>query len=99
MALAALPITATCLPERSTSWFQRAEWKRSPRKPSIPGMSGMCGRLSCPTALTSTSTVISSPSVVRSRQTLSPSSKRAPAISVENRMCRRTSYFRAQCSM
>ena len=39
-ALAPVPITATRLPVRSTSWRQRAEWKAGPAKLSQPGMSG-----------------------------------------------------------
>ena len=62
-------------------------------------MSGMEGRLSWPTALTITSATISSPPVVRRRQTPASASNRAPAISVPKRMWRTRSYFRAQCSM
>ena len=35
-----MPITATRLPVRSTSWFQRAEWKISPWKVSMPSIVG-----------------------------------------------------------
>ena len=38
-----MPITATRLPARSTSWFHCAEWKISPWKPSMPAMSGIFG--------------------------------------------------------
>ena len=38
-----MPITATRLPVRSTSWFHRAEWKTSPWKVSMPSISGSCG--------------------------------------------------------
>ena len=96
MALAALPITATRLPARSYAWFQRAEWKRSPRNRSRPGIGGIAGRFSCPTALTSTSAVVSAPLAVRMRQAAASSSQRAPATSDPKRMWRRTSYFRAQ---
>jgi hypothetical protein len=44
IALAALPITPTRFPARSTSWFQRAEWKVGPRKVSRPAILGICGR-------------------------------------------------------
>ena len=38
-----MPMIATRLPVRSTSWFQRAEWKTSPWKVSMPSMSGIFG--------------------------------------------------------
>jgi hypothetical protein len=43
IALAALPTTATRLPARSQSWFQRAEWNHWPWKVSRPGSDGMDG--------------------------------------------------------
>ena len=50
-ALAPVPITATRLPCRSTSWSHRAEWNVGPANESRPSMSGKSGRLSWPTAL------------------------------------------------
>ena len=50
IADAPVPITATRLPARSTSWFQRAEWKSSPSKSSMPSMSGSRGSESPPAA-------------------------------------------------
>ena len=52
MAEAPVPMTATRLPVRSASWFQRAEWKISPLKSSMPLMSGSEGSHSAPTAET-----------------------------------------------
>ena len=43
MAEAPVPMTAMRLPVRSTSWSQRAEWKISPRKSSMPSISGRRG--------------------------------------------------------
>ena len=40
---APVPTTATRLPVRSKSWFQRAEWKTSPGKSARPGSSGTRG--------------------------------------------------------
>jgi hypothetical protein len=51
-ALAPVPMTATRLPARSTSARQRAEWNDGPANESMPSMSGIDGRLSCPTAET-----------------------------------------------
>ena len=52
MAEAPVPMTATRLPVRSKSWFQRAEWKISPSNSSRPSMSGNAGSVSGPTAET-----------------------------------------------
>ena len=52
MAEAPVPMTATRLPVRSTSWFHRAEWKISPSNSSSPSMSGSAGSVSGPTAET-----------------------------------------------
>ncbi len=49
--LAPAPISAKFLPAYSTEWSQRAEWNDGPSKSSMPGMSGMRGELSDPTAL------------------------------------------------
>ena len=63
MALAPVPMTATRLPVRSTSWRHRAGGTTGPRTSRRPGSRGMCGRLSCPTALiTASTTTVSSPS-------------------------------------
>src|SRR3954466_15215362 len=51
-ALAPVPITATFLPFRSTSWRHRAEWNAGPANFSIPGSSGICGRGRPPTPAT-----------------------------------------------
>ena len=48
---APVPITAMRLPASAAPWSQRAVWNDGPRKASRPGMSGMRGRLSWPTAL------------------------------------------------
>ena len=93
-ALAPLPITATRLPRRSTSWSQRAEWNDGPRKRSRPAMSGSLGRFSWPTALiTAWATTVPVPSAVRtsSVQLLDASSKRADITSVPKRTWRRRS--------
>ena len=69
MPLAAVPITATRLPLRSTFASHCAEWNDAPANESRPSMSGSFGRLSWPTALMSTLavSVSSRPSVVRMR--------------------------------
>ena len=66
-ALAPVPMTTTRLPRRSTSWSHRAEWKTGPAKVAAPGRSGMLGRLSWPTPLTtaSASMAVSRPSASR----------------------------------
>src|SRR6476469_4801491 len=51
-ALAPVPIIATRLPLRSTDPSQRAVWNIGPRKSSSPGIGGMEGWLSWPTAVT-----------------------------------------------
>ena len=61
MALAPVPSTATRLPRRSTEWSHSAEWKAGPWKVPSPGSSGIEGRDSWPTAVTSTSVSICSP--------------------------------------
>ena len=48
IAEAPVPITATRLPVRSTSWSHRAEWKTSPWKVSMPSISGSFGADSPP---------------------------------------------------
>ncbi len=58
-----MPITATRLPVRSTSWFQRAEWNTSPWKSPMPSMSGSLGsdRPPAPTSSVRPETVRRSP--------------------------------------
>jgi hypothetical protein len=84
-ALAALPITATCSPERSCSQFQRAEWNCVPPNPSSPGISGQASSLNIPSALTTTSASSVSPEASVSVQRARGSSQRAPRTSAPNR--------------
>ncbi len=87
-----MPITATRLPARSTSWFQRAEWKISPWKPSMPSIAGSLGADSPPApeirvvAVQVCSSTAPVPSVVRVRtvQCRAVSSQSAPSTSVSN---------------
>ena len=87
--LAPAPIRATRLPVRSTSWSHRAEWNDGPAKVSMPGKSGMFGRLSWPTAeMTARATSVDSvPSAARTRtdHVADPSSQSAPSTSVSQR--------------
>ena len=87
--LAPAPIMATLCPERSTEWSHRAEWKEGPAQVSRPGMSGMWGRLSWPTAeiTARASRVDSVPSPARVRTVQVPvrSSQAAPRTSVLHR--------------
>jgi hypothetical protein len=53
MALAPVPIMATRRPFSSTEWSQRAVWNTGPAKLSRPGIAGIEGRLSWPTAVIS----------------------------------------------
>ncbi len=92
-ALAPVPMTATRLPVRSTSWSHRAEWKASPAKLSRFGMSGSAGRDSCPTAGTKTVASKVSPPRVSTRQRPRASSNAAPVTSVRYRMCGSSPYF------
>ncbi len=86
-ALAPVPITATRLPRRSTVSSHRAEWNHGPAKSSMPLMSGIDGRLSCPVAHTSASSRCVSGSRpsddVSTNHARSLSSHRAPSTSVE----------------
>ena len=95
MALAPVPITATVLPVRSTSWFQRALWKVSPAKRSRPGRFGQAGRLSWPVAVISARAVIG-PLLVSRCQRPEASSKRAPLTLVPKRICGCSRYLSAQ---
>ena len=49
--LAPAPMSANRLPRWSTVWSQRAEWNDGPANVSMPGISGIRGVLSAPTAL------------------------------------------------
>ena len=52
IALAPVPMTATCLPARETEWSHSAEWNRTPPNFSMPGTSGISGVWSPPAAVT-----------------------------------------------
>ena len=56
-ALAPVPMTATRLPVRSTSWSHSAEWNAGPANDDRPAMSGSFGLLSWPVALITASKV------------------------------------------
>ncbi len=74
MALAPVPSTAMRRPRRSTEWSHSAEWKEGPSKVSMPGMRGIAGRDSWPTAVMSTSVAnVSSAVVVSCHEQLSSS--------------------------
>ncbi len=79
-----MPITATRLPRRSTSWSQRAEWKSAPPKSSMPSMSGSRGSESPPAATTSVRAV-TRPAEVSTTQRWAAWSQAADSIVVEKR--------------
>ena len=83
MAEAPVPITATRLPVRSTSWFHRAEWKTSPWKVSIPSMSGSLGAERPPAATTRVRET-QVPLLVRTVQRWDSSSQAASSTRVSN---------------
>ena len=74
-------MTATRLPVRSTSWFQRAEWKISPWKASMPSISGSRGS-ERPPEPEITVRAAYSPLVVRTRQRWAASSQVASMTAV-----------------
>ena len=81
-----MPMIATRLPVRSTSWFQRAEWKTSPWKDSMPSISGSFGSDRPPAPLMTVRAAYV-PSVVSTIQRWRPSSQTASlaAVSKTNR--------------
>ena len=81
IALAPVPTTATRLPARRTSWRQSAEWKAGPANVSAPGIAGITGLESWPTAETTMSASYVVPSVVVSRQVPAASSRTQVATS------------------
>lgn len=87
-------MTATRFPVRSASWFQRAEWKISPWKPSMPLMSGRDGSHSAPTAETRTFAT-KFPFVVVTSQRVVDSFQWADCTSQPNRCLSRTLYLSA----
>ena len=95
IALAPVPITATRLPVRSTSWSHCAEWNAVPANVSRPGMAGSTGRDSCPIAGTRTSASSTSPAAVCTRHRPASSSNSAAVTSVPNLISGSTPYFAA----
>ena len=81
IAEAPVPITATRLPARSTSWSQRAEWKTSPWKVSSPSISGSRGS-ERPPAPTTGSATTQVPFGVRTVQRWASSSQAASSTGV-----------------
>ena len=98
MVLAPVPITATCFPSSSTSWFQRAVWKIGPSKRSAPSIRERAGRLSWPQAETRTSASSVSPPFVSIRQRPDRSSNCARVTSVPSRRFGAMPYFSTQRS-
>jgi hypothetical protein len=92
MAEAPVPMTATRLPVRSASWFQREEWKISPLKPSMPLMSGSEGSHNAPTAET-TIFATNSPLLVLTCHRADASSQRAERTS-QSKMCLSSTLWR-----
>ena len=84
IADAPVPTTATRLPARSTSWFQRAEWKISPWNVPMPSRSGSLGSISAPAPAIRVRAVTRPAPVVTSHRPVS-SSQRASSTAVSNR--------------
>ena len=96
--LAALPITATRCPVRSTPSGQRAEWNSGPANESRPGMSGSTGSLNIPSALDEDVDDDLAARVGASRHTAPSSSHDASVTLVPSDTWGMTPYFSAQCS-
>ena len=97
IAEAPVPMTATRLPARSTSWSHRAEWKAGPLNVSTPGTSGSAGSTRPPQPLTTTSAV-RSPLLVDSRHSIASSSQVPDTTSVSQCRCGSTPNTCATCS-
>jgi hypothetical protein len=97
IALQPVPMTATRLPVRSTSWRHRAVWKAGPSNCSSPGIGGTDGTDSWPQAVTSTSASCV-PAVVSTTQRLRSASHSAPVTSVLVRTRSKTPWRRATSS-
>ena len=96
MALAPLPTTATRFAGRSTPSGHCAEWNTVPPKSSRPGIEGILGRFSCPTALTTMSATIRSPVDRSSVHSCRSSAHVAASTSVENRISGRSRWASAK---
>ena len=92
-ALAPVPMMATRLPVRSTSWSHSAEWKRlAGEAVAARRCSGQSGRLSWPTALTDrlpAGLVVAARRRCAGVQAWASSSQVGPATSVPKRTCSR----------